>query len=226
VIETDNFAIVFDYYKDTDEKYIQDYLLHQGKPIYVLVSHSHRDHFNREILDWITINKNVTYILSSDVMEEWEVDRLDVTCFLDKGALFEDKNLKIEAFGSTDIGISFLVAIGEKLIFHAGDLNNWHWIDESIQEEAEQAEKAYLNELDLLAERTTHLDLAMFPIDPRLGSQYMLGAKQFIEKINTYILAPMHFGRSYEKVAAFKPYAERYHCRFFNLTHKGQQIDI
>ena len=40
------------------------------------------------------------------------------------------KGVKIKAFGSTDIGISFLVSVDGVDIFHAGDLNWWHWWDE------------------------------------------------------------------------------------------------
>ena len=67
------------------------------------------------------------------------------------------------------------------MIFHAGDLNNWHWKEESTEGEVREAENAYLAELELLARRTNRVDLATFPVDPRLGQEYMLGAKQFVD---------------------------------------------
>ncbi|MEI3154718.1 MAG: hypothetical protein V8S95_06185 [Odoribacter sp.] len=49
--------------------------------------------------------------------------------------------MRIKAFGSTDIGISFLIDIDNIRIFHAGDLNNWHWEEESTPEEIAGTEK-------------------------------------------------------------------------------------
>jgi len=67
------------------------------------------------------------------------------------------------------VGGSFLVRHGDRLIFHAGDLNNWHWNEEVSNEEALAFENAYLCELELLSETTNRLYLVMFPVDPRLG---------------------------------------------------------
>ena len=41
-------------------------------------------------------------------------------------------DIKVKAYGSTDAGVSFLVTTsGGRKIFHAGDLNDWHWQDDS-----------------------------------------------------------------------------------------------
>ena len=63
-----------------------------------------------------------------------------------------------------------------KLIFHAGDLNNWHWKDESTPQEVAEAEGNYLKELDIIAKYTQAMDVVMFPVDPRLGTDFMRGA--------------------------------------------------
>jgi L-ascorbate metabolism protein UlaG (beta-lactamase superfamily) len=178
-----------------------------------------------EVLNWRNTNPGVHYFFSSDIREEWKLAKPNAT-FLEKGDVVDRNGMRIEAFGSTDIGISFLITADNRQIFHAGDLNNWHWTDISTPEEIAGADAAYLHELDLLAQRTEHLDLAMLPVDPRLGKEYMKGAEQFVGRIRTDILAPMHFGRSYDKAAAFKSFAEKHHCRLFEIAHKGQQIDI
>lgn len=229
VVEADDFAIVFDYYKDSGQSllsgYVHDEVLKRKGRLYVLSSHAHPDHFNREILTWKQEKEDIVYIFSTDILHAGKA-KMEDALFLKKGDEYEDDNLHIRAFGSTDIGISFLIGTEGKLLFHAGDLNNWHWMDESTKEEAEEAEHAYLIELDLIAKTTTRLDLAMFPVDPRLGSRYMRGAEQFVSTIQTDTLAPMHFGEAYDKVAAFEDYAERHHCRLLKLTHKGQQLII
>ena len=38
----------------------------------------------------------------------------------------------------------------------------------------------------------------MFPVDRRMGKDYMKGAQQFIERIKTTIFVPMHFSEDYE----------------------------
>ncbi|MDR1557058.1 MAG: MBL fold metallo-hydrolase [Tannerellaceae bacterium] len=229
VIETEAFAVVFDYYKDSGASplkgYMHDELLRKAGRLYVLASHFHPDHFNRDVLSWKQQKDDIVYIFSSDILHERKALTTEAL-FLNKGEHYADEHIYIQAFGSTDVGISFLTEMEGKRIFHAGDLNNWHWKDESDPEEAGEAEKAYLEELELLAATAARLDLAMFPIDPRLGTDYMRGAEQFVARIQTDWFAPMHFGEAYDKVAAFAPAARTHHCRLLELTHKGAQFII
>ena len=94
----------------------------------------------------------------------------DDAIYLKKGDAYQDELLTIKAFGSTDVGISFLIETEGRRIFHAGDLNNWHWKDESTPQEVAEAEGNYLKELDIIAKETSVMDLVMFPVDPRLGT--------------------------------------------------------
>ncbi|MDR1937208.1 MAG: MBL fold metallo-hydrolase, partial [Tannerellaceae bacterium] len=219
----------FDYYKDSGASpvkgYVHDELLRRKGRLYVLASHFHPDHFNRDILRWKQHKEDVRYILSSDILHEKKAKR-EEALFLSKGERYEDECIQIQAFGSTDAGISFLLGMEGKLVFHAGDLNNWHWKDESTPEEVEEAEKAYLEELEELATAAGRLDLAMFPVDPRLGSDYMRGAEQFVSRIETKLFAPMHFGEAYDKAAAFAPFARTRHCQLLELTRKGEHFII
>lgn len=143
-----------------------------------------------------------------------------------KGDFYEDHNLRIKAFGSTDSGISFLIEAEGKRLFHAGDLNNWHWKDESTPEEAAEAEQNYLKELDDLAKATDKLDATMFPVDPRIGTDFMRGAQQFVDHIKTNIFVPMHFWDRPAEVVAFRPYAESRGCRYALISVPGEGTDI
>ena len=140
--------------------------------------------------------------------------------------MFEDENIRIQAFGSTDVGISFLIDCEGKKLFHAGDLNNWHWKDESTPAEVAKAEGDYLHELNTLAETTNHLHLAMFPVDPRIGTDFMRGAQQFVDRIKTDVLVPMHFWERPAEVMAFGPYAESKGCRYILLSVPGEGTDF
>ena len=52
----------------------------------------------------------------------------------------------------------------------------------------------------------------------------MKGAEQFINRIPTDILAPMHFDNAYHKIAAFAPYAETKKCKVMKWTSKGESF--
>ncbi len=143
-----------------------------------------------------------------------------------KGEEYKDQHISVKAFGSTDIGISFLIRTEGRTIFHAGDLNNWHWKDESTPEEIAVAERDYLKELELLADTTDHLDVALFPVDPRLGSDFARGAEQFIDRIHVRLFVPMHFGENYEKLTFFYDYAEAKGVSVMHITEKGQTTTI
>ena len=228
-VEAEGFSMIIDYYKDTSPEYgkglVYDYFLKSAKPLYVLSSHVHPDHFNPEVLEWRNQKPDIRYIFSKDILGRRGVAAADA-CFLAKGEAFSDECLSVRAFGSTDIGISFLIEAEGRKIFHAGDLNNWHWKDESTPEEVRESEVAFLSELDDISRFVDAVDVAMFPVDPNMGTDYMLGAQQFVGCIQTRLFVPMHFGENYEKGMAFKAYAEQSGARFFAFRQRGAAIEI
>ena len=143
-----------------------------------------------------------------------------------KGDTYADERLKVTACGSTDVGVSFLVELNGLRIFHAGDLNNWHWEEESTPEEIAQMEGDFKKELNDLAQLAPRLDLAMFPVDPRMGGDFMRGARQFLDRIPTSCFVPMHFWAQPQKVAPFKPYAESKKTRFVLLGEPGENYEL
>lgn len=229
VIEAEGYAILIDYFKDTGKTqgmgYVNEELLQRSGTLYILSSHFHPDHFCSEVLTWKHIKQDIRYIFSKDILKRGRAKRGEAL-YMKKGDVFEDNNIRVQAFGSTDVGISFLIEAEGKKLFHAGDLNNWHWKDESTAEEAAEAEKHYLRELEVLAEATDHLHLAMFPVDPRIGTDFMRGAQQFVDRIKTDVFVPMHFWEEPAKVMAFGPYAESKGCRYVLLSVPGEGTDF
>lgn len=245
----DGFTVIMDYYRDSadgtareslrrladglpEERVpaqsagiLHDEILHRPGKLYVLSSHFHPDHFNKEVLEWRNERAEIVYLFSKDILRRRRAGKEDAV-WLKKGETYEDGTLTVRAFGSTDAGVSFLLEVSGKKIFHAGDLNNWHWKDESEEAEWRGAEKNFLHELDDLRQYTREVDVAMFPVDPRLGKEYMLGAEQFVEKIKTHIFVPMHFEPEFEKANAFRVFAEAHGVHFVTLTHNGQRIKI
>lgn len=223
-VESENFTMLIDYYKDPSGKIVQHLPERPGR-LYVLSSHSHPDHFNKKVLEWKQQKGDIRYIFSKDILQAGKATETDAV-YLDKFDIYEDGQVHVQAFGSTDIGGSFLIKTEGKKIFHAGDLNNWHWKDESTPEESAGYEMNFLKEVDELAENVSRLDVAMFPVDPRLGKEYMSGARQFIDKIEVDLFVPMHFGAAYAKANAFRAYAHSKGTRFFELTSEGDSINF
>lgn len=226
-IETEETAIIIDFYKDTKDVdgYIYDQVLKSGKKIYVLSTHSHLDHFNGEILNWKRKIKDITYIFSDDILSANMAGK-EEAIFLEKLQEYKDDIIYVKAYGSTDIGGSFYIEVDGKKIFHAGDLNNWHWNEESTKEDIEEAENFYAKELSILSNNVKELDLAMFPIDARLGKDFMKGATHFLEAIKVKNFVPMHFTTTPKKVVKFETIAKENGCNYIILLEKGQNINL
>ena len=224
----EGYTIIFDYFEDSaspSSGIVHNELLQRPGRLYVLSSHSHADHFNKEVLTFREKHPDIVYIFSQDILHEEKLLSTD-TVWLKKGDCYADDVLRVHAFGSTDVGISFLVEAEGKKIFHAGDLNNWHWMDESSEAEWKGYERDYLFELDCICSYTRNMDVVMFPVDPRLGTEYMRGARQFVEQIKTSIFVPMHFWDRPAEVVAFRPYAESRGCRYALISVPGEGTDI
>ena len=146
--------------------------------------------------------------------------------FLSKGDVYCDENLYVKAYGSTDQGISFYVETGGEKLFHAGDLNDWHWKEESTQEEIAEAEAFYQNELKEIASEVSGLDVAMYPLDPRLGADFADGAKLFLQQIKTGLLVPMHCQGEYAFVNRFETVTQAYGCRYFSIAKEEDSIEF
>lgn len=227
-ISTDTATVVVDFYEDSVDALhgvVHDELLHSASKLYVLSTHFHPDHFNKEVLQWKNIHPDTTYILSKDILRHHRTEKGD-GIFLKKGETYEDELLQVKAFGSTDSGDSFYFTFGGKTFFHAGDLNNWHWRDESTPQEIKKAEGDYLGELKDITANFSSVDVAMFPVDRRIGSDYWRGAEQFIDRIKTTIFFPMHFGVDYEGGNAFQTIAEEKGIHFMTIGQRGQCFDI
>ncbi len=106
-------------------------------------------------------------------------------------------------------------------LFHAGDLNNWHWSEESTPQEIRKAEGDFLAEVKEPAANRPCVDVAMFPVDSRIGKDYMRGAEQFVERIKTAIFVPMHFSEDYQGGNAFRS-LPRARDAAFGIAHRGE----
>ncbi|MDR0938391.1 MAG: MBL fold metallo-hydrolase [Mediterranea sp.] len=232
-LEAEGVTVIIDYYKDSSEAdssrgIVNDRLLGNAGPLYVLSTHFHPDHFNPEVLGWRDRRqaRETRYIFSRDILKHRRAKLGDAT-YIRKGERYADDRLIVEAFGSTDVGSSFLIKLDGMNIFHAGDLNNWHWSEESTPEEIRKAEGDYLAELDYIRRHVDDpIHLAMFPVDQRMGRGYMKGAAQFVDRFRPALFAPMHFGEDYEGGNAMRGYVEGAGGRFLTIAHRGESFEL
>ena len=203
-VETARHFLVFDYYQSrsaasrtiADGVITADYLKTKSN-IYVFASHNHSDHFDPMILDWGKTNPAITYILSDDISIPATKGKIH---FMQAYETVGAGQLTIKSYGSTDQGISFLVQADGLAIFHAGDLNWWHWKNETPKEQA-WAESFFKSEIDKIPPQ--NIDIAFFPVDPRLEEFYCIGAEYFAAKFSPRLLIPMHFWSNYAAIGEF-----------------------
>lgn len=187
LVETDSCYYLFDYEKGHLPQ------MDVEKSIFVLSSHSHHDHYNPEIfsiLDGIGM-QNIYAILSDDIEVPANVNVLQVSPGKEYDLWLGQK---LTTYKSTDLGVAFLIEEQEKIIYHAGDLNDWVWEEESISYN-EQMTIDYREQIDLLSEKTNHkeIDVAFVVLDPRQEKDYDRGLCYFLEHIPVKEVYPMHY---------------------------------
>lgn len=226
LVETENNILIFDYFNDTPvllERSIENGVLSSedfktDKNIFVFVTHSHSDHYNPVIFQWEKANSNIKYILSSDVKEEIEEDRF---YYMDPYETLEIKDINIKTYGSTDKGVSFLINVDGLSIFHAGDLNWWHW-KSFTQEELKREEEDFKREVNNII--GNNIDIAFVPVDPRLEEFYHLAGVYFAEKTKPKLLVPMHFRDNFYICKDFAEHLSNSSVKVVELKHVGQRI--
>lgn len=185
----DRSMILWDYYGRGE---VASFLAeHPDKHLYIMVTHSHGDHYSPIIFDtpFVTHAGGVVYIFHEELKET--INREEVH-YLETGKDWGDNQIMVKAFGSTDCGGSFYVEIEDQKLFHAGDLNNWHWNQEADEEYIELYETHWQRELGRLTDSVRLLDLLMFPTDLRLGRDYLKGLRSLLAMTEVKYLAPMH----------------------------------
>lgn len=173
IIELDTHILLFDYYIGDLPPF------NPVKPLYVFVSHSHRDHYNPAI--YAINHPNIQYILSNDVHNE------GIKIGPNQSIQIDD--LLIQTLLSTDIGVAFVVTVENKNIYHSGDLNWWHWQGEPDKDNQWQ-EVTFKQEINKI--KHLSFDLMMIPLDPRLKKEAPLAIDYILQNVNTKHVLPMH----------------------------------
>lgn len=226
-VETENQLLIFDYClmnSAKEQKRLTTGVVGKedlmSKPsVTVFASHGHKDHFNAAVLRWRVRHKNIIYIFSDDIPANKEA------ILMKSGDSVTLQGMRVSAFPSTDIGVSFLVETEGLAIFHAGDLNLWS-PRPSTEEASLTFKKAKFAYLKVLKHIYCHtIDIAFFPVDPRIGPGYETGALYFAQYFKPRLFVPMHFGNNYDACQVFSAKNNFPGMEVFRIQMRGQQYE-
>lgn len=186
-----------------------------GKRLVVFISHRHGDHCSPAAFSLARETPGALLLAGRGV------PRRGLAVPVRAGEPLEAEGLCVRALRSTDEGAAFLVKTPDACIYHAGDLNWWHWEGEPDPWNPDMARR-YRAEIDTL--RGERVDLAFVPADPRLGDAYALGLDYFMRTVGAARVFPMHCwddGSVGARLLA-DPVTEPYRSRIVFLSHPGE----
>lgn len=185
LVETQDCYYIFDYYKGELPT------LDKIKPVVVLCSHFHPDHFNPKIFEILnSMDMKYQAVLAKDINERKYPSGVKITkAYHDQSYTF-DNGTEINTLLSTDSGVAFVVKTSEGIIYHAGDLNDWYWEGESDIDNLQMTSR-YRAEIDKI--KDVHITVAFVPLDPRQKNHYADGMMYFLKTVSCDAVYPMHY---------------------------------
>ena len=214
--ETESACLLFDYFEGELPA------IPENKPLYILASHNHHDHFSEAVFS--LNHPEITYLLSWDIPAERVPEGKEVH-FLQPQETWTDGCLSLETYRSTDEGVAFWCRVDGKQLYHAGDLNHWYWEGEDEDWNRDMTD-SYRAEIAKMAGRKA--DAAFLPVDPRLEQWFYLGADDFMQQADADVIFPMHFWGDFSVCRRLKEHScsENYRDRIVTIEEKGQSFSL
>ena len=219
LVELPSVTLLFDWWKGDLPT------LRKGVPLLVFASHWHDDHFSPAVFSldadgWIMGDMDRRWLAqkgaSPEQLERCVSIRGEETCTPLAG-------ITVESLRSTDEGVAFVVTADGLTIFHAGDLNWWHWEGEPDpwNPDMERNFKAFSQPL-----AGRRMDLAMIPLDPRQNEDGFRTAHYFFEIADIRRFIPMHQWGNFAFTEAFLAKHPVYAPRTFPVAQTGQVFEF
>ena len=220
LVETETACLLFDYFTGEVPEIPAD------KPLYVLASHRHGDHFSEVIFDLAREHEKIVFILSSDIWTKRVPAELrDRAVSLAPDQSWSDEVLQVETYKSTDEGVAFWCKVDGLDIYHAGDLNHWYWEGEDEQWNRDMT-AAYRAEIEKMRGRKA--DVALLPLDPRLEQWFYLGIDDWMKVADADRIFPMHFWEQFNVAERLKGLecSAAYRDRIVEISERGQEFEV
>jgi len=210
--------LVFSYWQTDQPALPDDYYLterdFQGfNNIVVFVPRDSKEHHDPVIYSWKK-SFPITYVVCSDAAHA--APKTSNVRLVKQGDVLSVAGVRVAVHGSSDEGVSFMVHAMGLSIFHAGDLNLWHWREENTLREITQAEELFYRTVADIPK--DQLDICMFPVDPNLGGFYDAGANHFIMTFKPRVFFPMHWGNRAEIAQDYARRMRTPHTQVYALT--------
>ena len=203
-------------------------------PLLVFASHRHPDHFDPRIFALDDGQRDVRFLLGKGIhltdrnRKKWGLsEKAAADCRVLSGGESASPlpGVTVEALPSTDEGVAFLVTAEGRTVFHAGDLNWWHW-EEEDDAYNRMMRGDYQKEIETLTGEK--IDLAFVVLDPRQEEQFYWGFDWYMRHTDTKIVFPMHMWKQYEVqdrligMEVSEPYREK----IMRIREMGQVFEL
>lgn len=242
LVEWEHFYTLFDFYKGTLPE------LKADKSLLIFASHRHEDHFDPRIFTEVfSQHPNIHYYLSRDLnLTERRRGWLNITdeMFARVTLLRHDEvfvtevdgtPLTIRTIKSTDIGCAFLLDAEGRLVYHAGDLNWWHWTGEGKAYCSNMAAsfKRAMEKLRSAVESEVYdngcaseLAVAMAPLDPRLEDGFGMGLEYLLKTVSVQKVFPMHMWNEFAWIDRYVREHPQQADQIVRIHHDGQSFTV
>jgi len=203
-VKTQNNLLIFDYFINPRTSAPLDSCLASGyiKPeelkdlkVTVFSSHSHQDHYNKDIFTWKETIPDIEYVLC---FKPGDTDAAYTFIPIHGEQVVRD--MKVSTIKSTDLDGGYLVEVDGLVIFHPGDHANG---EDALMD-------SFKEEVDLIAAKKIPVDILFAPIRGcGLGqpNQVKLGVEYMVEAIHPSLFVPMHAG---EYSVEYKKFADEF----------------
>ena len=200
LVETGTCYYLFDYFKGSLPE------LNPAKPILVLASHKHGDHYHPSVFQVLNDMgmQSIYAVLSKDISPKTVPEEIPLTIVAAHITYELWQGQKLTTYRSTDKGVAFLIEDNSEIFYHAGDLNDWVWEEESDSYNR-QMTGSYRKEINTLSEDLgdNSLATAFVVLDPRQEEDYANGMLYFLKKISCDCIYPMHYWEKPEIISRF-----------------------
>ena len=176
--------------------------LDPAKPVTVLASHGHKDHYDPAVFSLLRAAgaAEIFAVLAKDIPPRRHPKECEVLRAYAGQTYALPHGETLETLLSTDSGVAYLLTADGGTVYHAGDLNDWSWEGES-EAEKKQMRGNYRHEIDRL--RGRRIDVACVPLDPRLTAHYADGLLYFLSAVDAGRVYPMHYWQQPEVIGRF-----------------------
>ena len=217
LVELDGVNFLFDWWKG-ELPPLSD------KPLFCFASHGHSDHFASHIFSLDDGSREVRFLLgkgielSAENREKWGLspETAEKCAVLDGNERMElPHGVTVETLPSTDEGVALIITYEGKTLYHAGDLNWWHWEEEPGD---------WNRNMEPL--RGGSIDLAFAPLDPRQGVAAGWGLRYLLELAEVKRLIPMHQWKDFSPTQRFLAEYPQWTEILLPVEQMGQQWDL